>query len=876
MADRSESSRDLLFGMIALEGGYLDQAQLVAGFRAWKADPKRSLASILAEQGTLSESTRTVVEGLLTEHLAPRPRRGSKRKAKTLDEPMPTVTHEGPALSKTGEVATGLESPAEAWSGRFRVLRPHARGGLGEVFLALDPELNRTVALKELQAERAFDPGSQARFLLEAELTGRLEHPGIVPVYGLGRYADGRPYYAMRFIEGETLRAAIERFHQGKDRKAAANSIERELAFRRLLGSLIDACNAVAFAHSRGVVHRDLKPENIMLGRFGETLVVDWGIAKPLQQERAGGEDARDWPTLESRAGEASLTRPGAIVGTPRYMSPEQAAGDHDRVGTASDIYSLGATLFCLLTGKPPFTDNDVKRVLHKVSHGIFPAPRRLKRDLDPALEATCLRAMSLKPEERHASALDLARELEAWLADVRYRGEQEQALSQMKGSLARLCLERAYALFQREMQAEGMLWLARALEHAPPELERPVRTGLYGWHSGEKLLERSLKHGSGAIHHLTFCIEGRRLATAGIDGKAQLWDVATGTLLFAPLEHRGPVRSVAFHPDGKRLATASEDGTIRQWSLSSGEPEGAPLVLKAPVTLIAYSADGSTLATACDVVGTFLWETETGRPISPVAKHGSPLRTFAFAPDGATLAVPKDDRGVALYETATGRLIDLPIPHEAEVTALKFSPDGRSLLTGGLDGKARLWDLEGGVARVTIDHRSPLAFLDFDPDGTVIAAAGDDSHARLWNAATGRPIGEPLTHELPVSCLSFTPDGSTLATGSQDGTVRLWDAATALPISPALLHRGAITALSFTLDGRRLATACADGFARCWQIPIPLEGPVERISCWVGVTGDLEFDEGDAIRRMDGATSWTMRRRLVELGGPPVRDVTR
>ena len=183
---------------------------------------------------------------------------------------------------------------------RFRIIRPHARGGLGEVFLALDPELDRQVALKELQSYHAHDPVSQSRFLREARVTGRLEHPGIVPVYGLGRHADGRPYYAMRLIEGETLKQAIERFHGAKG--APHEPGERELAFRRLLRRFIDACNAVAYAHSRGVVHRDLKPENIMLGRFGETLVVDWGVAKLL----ADVADDADADTASSGEGDAA------------------------------------------------------------------------------------------------------------------------------------------------------------------------------------------------------------------------------------------------------------------------------------------------------------------------------------------------------------------------------------------------------------------------------------------------------------------------------------------------------------------------------------------------------------------------------------------
>ncbi|MFI5454102.1 MAG: serine/threonine-protein kinase [Isosphaerales bacterium] len=240
---------------------------------------------------------------------------------------------------------------ATALNERFRTVRLYARGGLGEVFLAIDSELDRQVALKELQAYHAHDPVSQSRFLREARVTGRLEHPGIVPVYGLGRYTDGRPYYAMRFIEEETLAQAIERFHEPEG--ALREPGMRELAFRRLLRSVIDACNAVAYAHSRGVVHRDLKPENIMLGRFGETLVVDWGVARPLADPNG---ELSDESSLGPLADESSLTRPGSVIGTPQYMSPEQAAGNLARVEPASDIYGLGATLYCLLVGHGPFS----------------------------------------------------------------------------------------------------------------------------------------------------------------------------------------------------------------------------------------------------------------------------------------------------------------------------------------------------------------------------------------------------------------------------------------------------------------------------------------------------------------------------------------
>ncbi len=861
MADHTDSSRDLLFGLIALERGHVDQAQLVEAFRAWTEAGSRSMSEVMTKQGAVSAKTKVLIERLVADHFTTQGERATKeRSAPGLSA---TVTHMGrdPVAGENLSITAGT-------GGRFQVLRPHARGGLGEVFLALDPELNRTVALKELQAQRAFDPASQARFLLEAELTGRLEHPGIVPVYGLGRYADGRPYYAMRFIEGETLRTAIERFYQLDGKASAAGSINRELAFRRLLGSLIGACNAVAYAHSRGVVHRDIKPENIMMGRFGETLLVDWGVAKPLGETTS---ELAEQPSILGRADEASLTVPGAVMGTPRYMSPEQAAGDLERIGPASDIYNLGATLYCLLVGKPPFADTDMKKVLGQVRRGIFPAPRRLRREVDPTLEAICLKAMSVRPEERHGSALELAQELEAWLADIRYREEQERALNQMKGSLARLCLERAYSLLGREMQAEGMLWLARALEHAPPELEPAVRSGLSGWHVGGKLMERMLRH-NGPVHALVFGPDGRRLATAGQDGTARLWDVATGAPLFAPLAHEGPVRAVAFHPNGERLVSASEDGTIQQWDLLTGERAGATIVLGSPVVEACYSPDGSTLAVICDAGGAFLWKAATGKPVSASRKRIPPLRACVFSPDGMMLATSTRDGGVSLWDASTARALRKPLVHGEGVSILAFSPDGRMLLTAGEGGKARLWDVAQRELVVTLDHRSPLCSIAFAPGGAVIATAGTDATARIWDVFNGRPIGESLTHQARIDCLAFSPDGSTLATGSQDGAVRLWDSNTGLPIAPPLTHRGPVVTLAFTVDGRRLATGSGDGFARFWKVPAPLEGDVERVACWVRVTTDLEFDEGDAIRRMEGATSWALRRRLVELGGPPIR----
>ena len=332
----------------------------------------------------------------------------------------------------------------------------------------MDLELNREVAVKEIQPALAGNHEVRERFLREAEITARLEHPGIVPVYGLGRDAAGRPFYAMRLVRGQTLQAAVEELH----RRALPPVQFRGVEFQKLLRRFLHVCETVAYAHSRGVIHRDLKPANILLGPYGETLVVDWGLARALGEAGplAAEDETAPLPTVESLPSQPAdsqnavsaapalksklptvrllpagaptppqadwtdaLTRTaGEVVGTPAFMSPEQARGEAHGVGPTSDVYNLGATLYMLLTGRPPFAGSGLEETLRGVIAGSFARPRKLSRTIPPPLEAVCLKAMARQPADRYASPQELAHDLEHWLADEPVSAAREPLPAQL------------------------------------------------------------------------------------------------------------------------------------------------------------------------------------------------------------------------------------------------------------------------------------------------------------------------------------------------------------------------------------------------------------------------------------------------------------
>ena len=440
--------RGLLVGLVAVQLGFVSQQDFVAGLSAWADDKSVSLPEWLEKRGGITPDALKLVRPLVDKHVAAHDGDTSKSLAavqlngavsqmlEQVDDPVVARTRSlvsdsqnkggdrlprpaagsggrstpGGRSTIRGDGSDGKSRPAD--EGRFSIVHPHARGGLGEVFVARDHELNRQVAVKEIRGGRAGDETSRGRFLLEAEITGGLEHPGIVPVYGLGTYADGRPFYAMRFVRGDNLGEAIRQFFKGHPQPRRRDYGGRE--FRGLLGRFVDVCQAIEYAHSRGVLHRDLKPGNIMLGRHGETLVVDWGLAKAAGRS---DDETRDEPTLHPASGERSFeTTHGQAIGTPLYMSPEAATGDLEAMGPRSDVYSLGATLYHVLTGQAAYEPG--VGVVETVKEGVFPPPRERIETVPRPLEEICLKAMSSRPDDRYASCAELAADVERYLAD--------------------------------------------------------------------------------------------------------------------------------------------------------------------------------------------------------------------------------------------------------------------------------------------------------------------------------------------------------------------------------------------------------------------------------------------------------------------------
>jgi WD40 repeat protein len=788
---------------------------------------------------------------------------------------LPSASSSTPALHWS--VIAGLEIVAEV-----------GRGGMGVVYQAWQPGLNRFVAVKMILTGRRASCSELARFRTEAEAIGRMDHPGVVRVYSLGEQ-DGCPYYTMEIVDGGSLAEKL-------DGTPLSPGTAAEL--------MVQVARAAHAAHQRGIVHRDLKPGNILLARSDQGVRLDGGAAAYLPK-------IGDFGLAKIfRGGSESPTLSGAILGTPSYIAPEQARGEGTASGPAADTYALGAILYELLTGHPPFKAPTPMETLHQVLHCDPVSPRHLQPVVPRDLETVCLKCLAKDPRKRYASANALAADLQRFLQGqpVRARpvGLLERSLKWAKrrpgvstllllmigtvslgfalvtwkwceARAARLSAvtaqtqaelagqqeaqqRRAYQRLVMSMQLDqgidlcergeiprGLLQLGHCLKtHAglDPGLERVIRFNLADWSARLHPLRLCLKH-PGRVFAVAFHPDGRLIAIGCDDRKVFLRDVRTGRAVGPPLVLPGRVNALAFSPNGERLlvgtdCTAGTRGTVSLWQLETASPVGRLREQNGPVWAVAFSADGKRFVTGGTHGGNGgavqLWDSTRGEPLGEPWLHPRPVRAVALSPDGQLAASGCDDCKARTRQVATGKLLRT-LAHDGWVEAVAFSPDGGTLATGSRDSLVRLWEVQTGKRRhQPLSHQGHVTAVTFRRDGAVLLTGSRDSRARLWDVRTGKAIRHPLAHQDAITAVVFCPDGGQVLTGSLDRTVRLWDSAP-LPRPVTLAHHklGQVWAAAFQSHDGSILTA-SSVFVQHWD---PVRG--QPVSKPLGLAGTFQ-----------------------------------
>jgi WD40 repeat protein/tRNA A-37 threonylcarbamoyl transferase component Bud32 len=759
-------------------------------------------------------------------------------------------TRPGTAASTT----TGPSDATSAISSNFQVgpvipgyeiEEELGRGGMGVVYKARTLRLNRPVALKMILAGEHAGREAAVRFLTEAEAVARLQHPNIVQIFHIDQHG-GHPFFEMEFVGGGSLADRLD----GKPRPPGDAA--------RLVETL---ARAMAEAHQQGIVHRDLKPGNILLTPEGVPKVADFGLAKLLNVE-------------------SGLTRTDSVLGSPSYMAPEQAEGKTREVGPAADLYALGAILYEMLTGRPPFRGATVLETLQQVKTADPVPPSRLVAGLPRDAETIALKCLAKDPARRYESAAALADDLRRFQAgepivarpvsslertwrwcrrnpvvagslgaaaaalvavaglSLLYAHRQAldaESIRQLAGEkvteslkanlrLAALNYQRGQDECEKGEIGLGLLRLVESWRSAvaagdlATDWPHAARANLAAWQRHQPAFHAVFSH-AGAVRSIAFSPDGKTLITGSEDQTARLWDAATGQPRGQPLTHQGGVNSVVFSPDGKTVITGSMDHTARVWDAATGQSLGPPLTHQGEVTAVALSPDGKTLITGCQDNTARLWDAATGQSRGQPLTHQGGVNSVAFSPDGKIVITGSKDRTARLWDAATGQPLGPPLTHQSGVTAVALSPDGKTLITAA-EVTAWFWDAATGrPLGPTLSHSSILHAVAFSPDGKTVLTGSMDHTAQLWDAGTGQPLGPPLTHRGPVHAVAFSPDGKTLITGSADQTAWLRDATTGRPFGHTLAHEREVRAVAFSPDGKTLITASEDQTARLWDL---------------------------------------------------------
>ena len=707
-------------------------------------------------------------EAAIARFCAQHPSEDAAELRRALDE---VVTGEGqpPAAQDRAVLASAAERMRRLGArplvaDRYTLHGEVARGGMGAILKAYDQDLGRHLAMKVILARTSSADGDSppvdekllSRFLDEAQVTGQLEHPGVVPVHELGLDQAGRVYFTMRLVKGRTAHEVF----------ALAREMREGWSLGTALEVVLKVCDTLAYAHDKGVIHRDLKPANVMVGRFGEVYVMDWGLAKVLGEQdkrdlriKPPGEDTRS-RVLTDRSRDAGsdpdsplVTLDGAVVGTPSYMSPEQAEGRVDEVDARSDVYALGACLYTLLTGWQPYVKPGTRASAHSILNAVrdgSPKPvHEIDRAIPAELVAICDKAMARERSARYASMRELGADLRAYLDDRVVRAYRTGARAEMRAWVRRnrgVAAAAAAGLLALigggaastvlGLEAHRQATAARRAEELAKGREREVQRLSY--RAAVPAASRAFDRGQYGDAH-------RFLQEAPAELRGFEWHYMWAQLEPEVPVWRSPVRlcSVLFTPDGQRLLAAGWDGRLRVHDpstlteLANVSVSSFPLQVALPLDLAGSRVFTTSLEEAPNVrLLQIDDEAAVLRPFSVLREH--PL---AISGDRkrVLLAPSLAGSGARVLSTEDGKTLGNLVGHRDRILCASFSPDGSKVVTASADGTARIWESRHGRRLVELaGHRGSVLSAVFSLDGRRVATASADGTARIWNASTG------------------------------------------------------------------------------------------------------------------------------------------